>query len=60
MLLHPMVLTENTLLFFQIDLDNYTDTSLGKKIRDDYFQFLGLRTSYKDFDISNYLNFRKI
>ena len=41
-------------------LDNYTDTSLGKKIRDDYFQFLGLRTSYKDFDISNYLNFRKI
>ena len=29
-------------------------------VRDDYFQFLGLRTSYKDFDISNYLNFRKI
>ena len=41
-------------------LDNYTDTPLGTKIRDDYFKFLGLRTSYKDFDISNYLNFRKI
>ena len=41
-------------------LDNYTDTTLGKKIRDDYFNFLSLRTSYKDFDISNYLNFRKI
>ena len=41
-------------------LDNYTDTPLGTKIRDDYFKFLGLRASYKDFDISNYLNFRKI
>jgi hypothetical protein len=41
-------------------LDNYTDTPLGTKIRDDYFKFLDLRASYKDFDISNYLNFRKI
>ena len=41
-------------------LDNYADTSIGKKIRDSYFNFLDLRASYKDFDISNYLNFRKI
>ena len=41
-------------------LDNYADTSIGKKIRDSYFNFLDLRVGYKDFDISNYLNFRKI
>ena len=41
-------------------LDNYADTPIGTKIRDSYFNFLDLRASYKDFDISNYLNFRKI
>ena len=30
-------------------LDNYADTSIGIKIRDSYFNFLNLRTSYKRF-----------
>jgi TRAP-type mannitol/chloroaromatic compound transport system substrate-binding protein len=41
-------------------LDSYADTAIGTKIRDSYFDFLIMRSSYKDFDISNYLNFRKI
>jgi TRAP-type mannitol/chloroaromatic compound transport system substrate-binding protein len=41
-------------------LDTYADTIIGTKIRDSYLDFLNMRSSYKDFDISNYLNFRKI
>ena len=41
-------------------LDTYADTAIGTKIRDSYFNFLNMRSNYKDFDISNYLNFRKI
>ena len=41
-------------------LDNYADTEIGYRIRESYFNYLNLRTNYKDFDISNYLNFRKL
>ena len=41
-------------------LDSYADTEIGNRIRDSYFDFLNLRTSYNDFDISNYLNFRNL
>jgi TRAP-type mannitol/chloroaromatic compound transport system substrate-binding protein len=41
-------------------LDSYADTEIGNRIRDSYFDFLNLRTSYNNFDISNYLNFRKL
>ena len=41
-------------------LDEYADTAIGSKIRDSYFEFLNLRSNYKDFDISNYLNYRKL
>ncbi len=41
-------------------LDNYADTNIGSSIKDSYFDFLKLRNNYKDFDISNYLNFRKL
>ena len=41
-------------------LDIYADTKIGSKIKDSYFNFLNLRNNYKDFDISNYLNFRKL
>ena len=41
-------------------IDTYADTPIASKIRDSYFKFLGIRESYKEFDISNYLNYRKI
>ena len=41
-------------------IDEYADNELGIKIRDSYMSFLNLRRGHSDFDISNYLNFRKI
>ena len=41
-------------------IDDYADNELGIKIRDSYMNFLNLRRGHSDFDISNYLNFRKI
>ena len=41
-------------------IDEYADNELGSRIRDSYMNFLNLRRGHSDFDISNYLNFRKI
>jgi TRAP-type mannitol/chloroaromatic compound transport system substrate-binding protein len=41
-------------------IDEYADNDLGIKIRDSYMSFLNLRKGHSDFDISNYLNYRKI
>ena len=41
-------------------IDNYAIDEISIKVRDSYFKFLNKRKSFSNFDISNYLNSRKI
>ncbi len=41
-------------------INNYAVDEISTKVRDSYFSFLDNRKSFSDFDISNYLNKRKI
>ena len=41
-------------------IDNYAVDDISTRVRNSYFTFLDKRKSFSDFDISNYLNSRKI
>ena len=41
-------------------IDSYAVDEISTKVRDSYFKFLNNRKSFSNFDISNYLNTRKI
>ena len=57
---HHFQVTEAARSYVESVIDSYAVDEISTKVRDSYFKFLNNRKSFSNFDISNYLNSRKI